>query len=446
MRSSVGATIVVARPASQTDRRTGGRRAPERRPPLRTSNIRDRRTTGSSRDISQRSRLRRHLRAAIAGALALVLVVVAGIVLTLRTEGLTTGGVLSVILQSDQQSGSISAGTRSAVEDAALAMSTAGGGRLVIRVGAGGKPASVATADLAVTRDGNPESDPTLRAGQIRSRVGAAFATASKVPVRGDGRSLAELFAGAADDVAGASGAREIWVRSFGLATDNPTDTRVLMNADPAAAVASLPASAFVTLKGAHVHWIFPAATGDQSALNLRTEKWRTAFLRDYIKRSGGVLASTQDEQGTGPAATDTPNAPVVPNLPEPTPATPKVSHGTLTTTIDTASLFLPDQVTLIDPAGALDQLRPLAAAWATGAYASIVCTGRIAAFGAPGSAVGQLLSEQRANAIVALLSQLGTPSTAVGVGASRPLPGDPRSAIQRSVTCVATPVAAETE
>ena len=361
--------------------------------------------------------------------------------LGLRTASLHTGGVLSVILQQDQESGSISSKTRSAIEAAALDMSSGGGGTMTVRVGSGGKPEKVASADLTVTRDGNPESQAGLRAEAIRTRVGAAFAKASTVSVTGSGRSLAELIAGAAADVADARGPRVVWVRSLGLPTDDPTDARVLMNADPSAAVASLPSSAFPDLKGAQVHWIFPAATGDQPALNLRTEQWRTAFLTDYVRASRGELVSTQDEQGTGAAAAGSPAVPVVPNLPDPTPVPPKHDNGVLTTTVDTASLFRPDEATLLDQGQALEQLRPLAAAWATGVYASIVCTGRIAAFGDPGSPAGQGLSEQRASVIVGLLAQLNTPATPVGVGATQPLPGDPRSAIQRSVTCVATPV-----
>jgi hypothetical protein len=387
---------------------------------------------------------RRHLRALLAGAVALALVASIGVVLGLRTGSLRDGGVLSVVLQQDQESGSVSAGTRSAIEAAALRMSSAGGGTMTIRVGSTGRATSVATAELTVVRDGNPESQADLRAAAIRTRVRAAFVKAASARTSASGRALAELLAGAADDVAHARGPREIWVRSLGLPTVDPTDVRVLMNAEPAAAVASLPASAFADLRGAEVHWIFPSTTGDQPALNLRTEQWRAAFLTEYVKASRGVLASTQDERGTGPAAAGSPAVPVVPNLPDPTPVPPKHENGTLTTSIDTASLFRPDEAQLIDEGQAIEQLRPLAAAWATGRYASIVCTGRIAAFGPPGSPVGQRLSEQRAAVIVGLLRRLDTPATPVGVGATRPLPGDPRGAVQRSVTCVATPVATD--
>lgn len=417
-------------------RASGSRSAPARR----TGS--SRRNFAPSAPRSRRPWIRRHLRALVVGAVALLLVGGAGILLGLRTAGLHTGGVLSVIVQQDQESGSISSGTRAAIEAAALRMSTAGGGTMTIRVGSTGTPEKVATADLTVTRDGNPESQASLREDAIRTRVGAAFSKAAAVSAAGSGRSLAELLAGAADDVAGAHGPREVWIRSFGMPTEDPTDVRVLMNAEPSAAVASLPASAFADLHGAKVHWIFPSATGDQPELNLRTAQWRVAFLTDYVKASHGALVSTQDEQGTGAPSTGASRAPVVPNLPDPTPVPPKHENGTLTTSIDTASLFRPDEARLLDEETAIEQLRPLAAAWATGAYASIVCTGRIAAFGDPGSPVGQRLSEQRAAVIVGLLARLNTPATPVGVGATEPLPGDPRGAIQRSVTCVATPVA----
>ncbi|GAA2091006.1 hypothetical protein GCM10009840_32680 [Pseudolysinimonas kribbensis] len=372
-------------------------------------------------------------------AVIVLAVIGAGVALGIHTAQLSAGSVLTVILQEDRQSGAASAGTRALIASAADAMSAKGGGTLVLHEGAGETPTTVAKVDLAVDRDGGPESDADLRAKAIRARVDRAFGKAAAEEPTGEGRSLAELLSVAADDAAPGARDHEVWLRSLALPTTDPTDVRVLMAADPAAAVASLPRSGVPDLRGMRLHVVFAQPQADQPPLNLATAQWRRAFLAAYIKRAGGVLVSATEEQGTRAAPT-APSAPVVPNLPDPTPQQPTAhADGSITASIDTSSLFLPDEAVLISPDEARAQLQPLVDAWRTGRFSQIVCRGRIAAYGDPGSPLGQQLSLDRARRITEILASEKVPATPVGLGATAPLPGfGPKDAAQRSVVCTA--------
>ncbi len=384
------------------------------------------------------------------GRLKLALLATAGLIAFLLIGRAITANSLhgeneariSAGIQVDQNTVADISGFAETVGRLAERRAAEGGGTLTLYKGAGQKPVEVGHTDLSVEREGNPEQNAGLRARATEKKVTDLLRRSEAATVTGDGRDLLSLLQALAADKPDDGLAWDVVVMSFGLPTAEPSDTRILTAAEPAAAVSSLPAEVIPDLNGATVHWVFPAATGNQPTLNPRTTVWRKAFVQHLIERAGGSLVTSEDRNVPGTADPQSPSAPPVPNIPDPTPVPmqplPVPPGAPVVTALDAGALFAPDSIVLIDESAARAQLTPLIAEWASGRYASVECIGRVAAFGSPEA--GKHLSLERAIRIAEVLQSSGVPATPIGVGVERPLPGDPRGAHQRSVICTATP------
>jgi outer membrane protein OmpA-like peptidoglycan-associated protein len=266
-----------------------------------------------------------------------------------------------------------------------------------------------------------------------------AFRDAANTPTPGVGRDMIGLLGAISAELG--SGQNDVWLRTFGLPTVAPADTRVLMAADPAQAVASV-ARWVPPLRGARVHLILSPAAGDQPRLNTATSAWRLAFVLGLLHQAGADVVSVQQVQTLERPALGAPPAPVVANLPEPTPTIPRppMPHRPFQVNLDSATFFLPNSTQFAtSQARVLAELQPIIAAWHTGKYSQIRVVGHCAMFGPRQGAL--LLSQQRAALVAALLRQHGVSDvTSVGVGYNDPLPPSPQSASNRVVIITAIP------
>jgi hypothetical protein len=353
--------------------------------------------------------------------------------------GGTPGGTIDVVAGVDTETAAfdptVFAGE---VRDDALTFAAKGGGVLRTWVASGNPAVLVGDADLHVLRDGRPEGDERLRNAAVDDRVKKAMVELATAMPSGTGRSLWATFSPLTPPTDG--GRWIVYVSTFGPGTSDPEDVRQLMATEPDSAVASLPDSAIADLHGAEVHVVFAAPAGEQPVLNSRTAEWRRLYVTGYIERAGGTVASMVETGGTGIAATKAPAAPVVDNLPDPTPHISTPTAGSpMVATLDGGALFYPNSERLISESDALAALRPLGDAWASGQYSTATCEARAARFGP--SDIARTLTDKRAAVGVALLAQLHVPATGHGLGYGSPLPGiDPQSPLQRVLTCVLTP------
>src|SRR5262249_14160388 len=139
-------------------------------------------------------------------------------------------------------------------------------------------------------------------------------------------------------------GQNDVWLRTLGLPTVDPADARKLMAADPAQAVTSIPGP-LPTLLHARVRLILSPPAGNQSRLDIAADAWRRQFMVDLLKRAGADVVSVAEDDGLEHPAPHAPPAPVVPNLPDPTPQQPPRPrpHATYTAKLDSSTLFRPN-------------------------------------------------------------------------------------------------------
>lgn len=385
--------------------------------------------------------LRKNLAAVIVLAVVGLAVSVGGVLLSWQSSQVDATGVISVVIQEDDRTAAVPDAFLDGVADAAIAMAAAkGGGTVVVHKVAGGDPIEVGRVSLRVLRGGQPEMDTTLRDTEVRRRLAELFEQARTATVTGEGRSLTAVAKALAADRPDEHAQWSVFYYGLGLFSEDPVDMRVLMAADPSIAIESLPDTAFSPLGPAQVHLTFASPAGGQDPVESRLAAWRDAFLGRYLTRSGAEVAELVEPGLGGDAAPGSPAAPLFENPADPTQPPPVVPGAPFVTTLDT-SMFYPDEDRLLSESDAIELLRPVAEAWRSGGYRSIECVGRIAAFLPPDSDVGIDLSQRRADRIVALLSSaFSVPATGRGVGSSDPLPGDPRSPVQRSVICTAIP------
>jgi outer membrane protein OmpA-like peptidoglycan-associated protein len=321
------------------------------------------------------------------------------------------------------------------------ALASCGGGQLILIRGAGqgGVQAGPAVALQVYRAPGEPENDPTARNTAVQQLLTKAFQTAAYTQAPGDGRDLIGLLGSISAELG--SGQNDVWLRTFGLPTVAPADTRVLMAADPAQAVASI-ARWVPPLHGAKIHLILSPAAGDQPRLNTATSAWRLAFMLGLLHQAGADVVSVQQIETPERPALGAPPAPVVANLPERTPATPQppAPHQPLRINLDSATFFLPNSTQFAtSQVSVLAELQPVIAAWRTGKYSQVRVVGHCAMFGSRQGAL--LLSQQRAALVATLLRQHGVSKVAsAGVGYNDPLPPSPQSASNRVVIITAIP------
>jgi outer membrane protein OmpA-like peptidoglycan-associated protein len=160
----------------------------------------------------------------------------------------------------------------------------------------------------------------------------------------------------------------------------------------------------------------------------------------DLLRKAGADIISVSEVESVEQPAAHAPAAPIVPNLPDPTPP-PSVKPGNLyKAKLDTSALFLPNLAQFsTSKSRIIAQLQPIITAWRTGKYSHISVVGRCAMFGPAASA--RRLSLQRAYKVASLLRSRGvTAITAKGVGYDEPLPPNPRSASNRVVIVTVYP------
>lgn len=323
--------------------------------------------------------------------------------------------------------------------DRAVALAKGGNGRLVLLRG-GGTGAVQAGPDVLLRQErehGDVENDPTAIRDGVTRAVNNAFAGAATVPVPGPGRDLLSLLDAVAGQLDG--GTAEVWLRTFGLPTVDPADTRILMAADPAQAVASI-AGSVPRLAGARVHLVLLPPAGAQPPLNELTNKWRYAFLAAMLTQAGATLDSIEEVRVPLSSAPGAPAAPLVRPLRNPTPQPPQQSSLPLTARLDTAATFLPDRAALTSsPDMVLAQLQPVITGWKAGRYGRVEVVGHTARIGPRESAL--VLSQQRADLIADLLRRQGVPiAVSTGLGFDRPLPPSPTDLANRVVIVTAYP------
>jgi outer membrane protein OmpA-like peptidoglycan-associated protein len=375
---------------------------------------------------------------------AAVLALFVGIVWVLQSPAKTASGTIAVLINEDANVAANGLeSSKQPVTDAAVKLAADGGGRLVIVKASGGPAREITDVDLAVEGpDGQPEHDRETIEAVAADRIKEAFDAAEKLSPEGSGRDIVSLLRLGADQAPPAGQSFDVFIVGFGLGTVDPADARIQMGGDPRQAVQAM-AERLPKLIGADLHVTFPAAVAPQEPLNVATSAWRRAYWQDIADHTGARLVSVSDTNKKGEAAKGSAQVPVIPNLPDPTPAPPQPvpppdPQVPPPPTTLAGSLFLPDSPEFIDPAAATVQLTPIADAWTkySGSYRSVDCVGRTADVGDADGAVG--LSQQRAERARAVLESLGvTAVTATGVGFNDPLPGiDPKAEGQRSVTC----------
>jgi len=323
----------------------------------------------------------------------------------------------------------------------AAKFASCGGGQLVLVEAAGqggvqtGQPVS-----LRIEREpGQVEHDATARQFAVTRLIAKAFGAARTSPVPGAGRDVIGLLDAVLHELG--SGQNDVWVRTLGLATVDPANARLLVAADPSQAVASIAAS-LPALRGARVHLVLSPPAGDQPRLNIITDAWRREFMVALLRRAGADVVSVSEEESIEQPAPHAPAAPIVTNLPDPTPRLkPRPKPGNVfTAELDTSTLFRPDSAAFLTAESQIvARLRPLISAWRSGLYSRVTVVGHCAQFGPANTAVQ--LSQERADEVADLLRGNDVSNvTAIGVGFSQPLPPNPQDPSNRVVVITAIP------
>jgi hypothetical protein len=346
---------------------------------------------------------------------------------------------ISVVVQEDQRTPGLPVEFVDTVLAAALEASEHGSGTLTLHQVAGGDPLLVGTIDLRVRRDdGSIEHDPRQREKLLGDAIQQLFEQAKSSPATGDGRSLTAVAKAIAATRPGAGSEWIVYYYGLGTWTVDPVDFRLLFATDPSLAVESLPENARIDVVGASVRAYLASPVNGQPVFNSATSAWRDAFITGYFQAGAAADVQILEPGVSGDPDPMSPDAPVIENLPALTEVLLPPPGPDPVATLDSA-MFYPDEDRLLDEKAAVQLLKPLAEAWATGAYSRVECIGRIAAFVPPDSAFGLELSQRRADKIVALLwDEYAVPATGIGVGSSQPLPGDPQGSHQRSTICTA--------
>jgi outer membrane protein OmpA-like peptidoglycan-associated protein len=318
-----------------------------------------------------------------------------------------------------------------------------GGGQLVLiqAAGLGGVQAG-GPVSLRIDREpGQVEHDAIARQLAVSRLLAQAFATARKSRPPGTGRDVIGLLATVSHELG--PGQNDVWLRTLGLPTVDPANAGLLMAADPAQAVASI-AGHVPSLRGARVRLILSPPAGDQPRFNVVTDAWRRAFMVALLRNAGADVVSVSEVESMERPAPLAPAAPVIANLPDPTPRltpAPKPRPGRVyRAKLDTSTLFRPDSARFMTgQRQILAQLDSMVRAWRTGWYSTVAVVGHCARFGPARTAVQ--LSQQRADEVASLLRSRGVSRvTAIGVGFSQPLPPGPRAASNRVVVITAMP------
>jgi len=366
----------------------------------------------------------------------------------IQRDDVTEFGKIAVLINVDANvAGNGLDQIRDQVTSSAVELAKTGGGELVILKAAGDPARQVGRADLRIqTPDGQLEHDTETIKTVARQRIEQTFDAAAKLPTSGTGRDILSLLTMAANMAPREGLPYQIFMVGFGLGTVEPADARIQMGGDPGQAVEAI-SDRLPDLTGATINVVFPAAVAPQQPLNVATSNWRRTYWADLTRATGAVQGPVIDTNIAADPTPGAPEAPVIPNLPDPTPAPPqplppppdpKQPPTPLPPVILAGSLFKPDSAEFVDRDLAAAQLAPIAEAWREypGSYATVDCVGRTAAFGDRGPAV--TLSQQRAEAARTLLVAQGVGTvTAIGVGFDDPLPEyDQQAAEQRSVSC----------
>jgi outer membrane protein OmpA-like peptidoglycan-associated protein len=315
-----------------------------------------------------------------------------------------------------------------------------GEGKLILDSGAGqGGVQTGPVVSLRIYREpGELENDPTARQNKVQRLAAQAFRTALATRPSGAGRDVIGLLASISSELG--SGKNDVWLQTLGLPTVNPANVRVLMAADPAQAAGSL-ARWVPHLHGTQVHLVLSPPAGDQPRLNIATDAWRRKFMVDLLREAGADVVSVTEVQTLESPVPGAPPAPVIPNLPDPTPQLPTPQPGkTYRAKLDGSTLFLPNSAQFLTSADqVLAQLQPIIAGWRDGLFSHVLVVGHCARFGPPADALR--LSENRAAEIAGLLRLHGVSAvTSTGVGYNQPLPPNPQSATNRVVIVTAYP------
>ena len=366
----------------------------------------------------------------------------------IQRDDVTEFGKIAVLINVDANvAGNGLDQIRDQVTSSAVELAKTGGGELVILKAAGDPARQVGRADLRIqTPDGQLEHDTETIKTVARQRIEQTFDAAAKVPTPGTGRDILSLLTMAANMAPREGLQYQIFMVGFGLGTVEPADARIQMGGDPGQAVEAIN-DRLPDLTGATINVVFPAAVAPQQPLNVATSNWRRTYWTDLTLAAGAVPGQVIDTNIAAAPTAGAPDAPVIPNLPDPTPVPPQrippppppeEPQTPLPPVRLAGSLFMPDSAEFVNPDLASDQLAPIADAWQKypDSYATVDCVGRTAAFGDRGPAV--TLSQQRAEAARTLLVAQGVGTvTAIGVGFDDPLPQyDPQAAEQRSVSC----------
>ena len=384
----------------------------------------------------------------VVGGMALAALLI-GAGWAIQRDDVTEFGKIAVLINEDANvAGNGLDQIRDQVTSSAVELAKTGGGELVILKAAGDPARQVGRADLRIqTPDGQLEHDTETIKTVARQRIEQTFDAAAKVPASGTGRDILSLLTMAANMAPREGLQYQIFMVGFGLGTVEPADARIQMGGDPGQAVEAI-SDRLPDLTGATINVVFPAAVAPQQPLNVATSNWRRTYWTDLTLAAGAVPGQVIDTNIAADPTAGAPDAPVIPNLPDPTPVPPQpIPPPTAPApepqtppppVILAGSLFKPDSAEFVDPDLASDQLAPIADAWQKypDSYATVDCVGRTAAFGEREPAVR--LSRQRAEAARALLVAQGVGTvTAIGVGFDDPLPEYvPQAAEQRSVSC----------
>jgi outer membrane protein OmpA-like peptidoglycan-associated protein len=315
-------------------------------------------------------------------------------------------------------------------------------GQLIMLRGAGqgGIQAGPALSLRIYREPGELENDATARQNKVQALVELAFKIAQASRPPGAGRDVIGLLASISTELG--TGENEVWLQTLGLPTVNPANARVLMAADPAQAIASI-ARWVPSLRGARVHLVLSPPAGNQPRFNTATDAWRRQFMVALLRQAGAEVVSVTEVVSAESPAPGAPSAPVISNLPEPTPQLPAPQPGRpYTTKLDSSTLFVPNSAQFLSSQGeVLKQLEPIIAGWRHGLFSHVLVVGHCAKFGPPAGAL--LLSRTRAARIARLLRANGITNIASeGVGYSQPLPPDPQSPTNRVVIVTAYPKA----
>jgi outer membrane protein OmpA-like peptidoglycan-associated protein len=319
-------------------------------------------------------------------------------------------------------------------------LAACGEGQLIMLRGAGqGGVQAAPDIPLRIYREpGEPENDATARQNKVQGLIGQAFRAAQRSRPPGAGRDLIGLLASVSAELG--TGENDVWLQTLGLPTVNPANVRVLMAADPAQAVASI-ARWLPPLHGVLVHLVLSPPAGNQPPFNTATDAWRRQFTVALLRKAGADVVSVTEVESAESPAPGAPAAPVIRNLPEPTPQLPAPRPGRpYTATLDSSALFVPNSAQFLSSQGqVLEQLQPVITGWRRGLFSRVVVVGHCARFGPPAGAL--LLSQVRAAKVAQLLRASGVTNViSEGVGYSQPLPPDPQSASNRVVIVTAYP------